>query len=344
MILKLNEVELRLYRGNGYNTPSQNERTIELSLAEYFLNKFNNNSIIEIGAVTPYYFNSSHKIIDPFDPYKFAERIDARNYQYFNKNVLSISTIEHIGNGEFNSSIDDSAFILLDRITKESDNYLITIPLGYNFKLESAIERSDLNFIIFERINTANEWKLNEEKSFQFKYDFPYNNANAICVITNLKFFRDLQSKKLNLGCGDDYRDGWINVDIGNCKKDIEHNLEELPLPFDDNSFDYILLQQVLEHIDRAKFPKFMEDLHRISNNGCQIHIEVPYYNSKNAWTDFTHKNFFTEESFGYFDNSHHLRHLGIIYNINFTFKSNKINFKGPADNLTIIYDLEVEK
>lgn len=344
MILRLNEVEFSLNRRNGYNTPGQNERTIELPLAEYFLNKFSDTNIIEIGAVTPYYFDTSHKIIDLFDPYKFVERIDARNYHYFNSNVLSISTIEHIGNGEFHNKVDDSAFILINRITKEANNYLITIPLGYNEKLESAIEKSNLNYIILERKSTANEWKLNEVKSFKFKYNFPYNNANAICVITNLKFYKDLQSKNLNLGCGDDYRDGWVNVDIGNCKKDIEHNLEILPLPFDNDLFEYILLQHVLEHIDRAIFVRFMEELHRISKKGSHIYIEVPYYNSKNAWTDFTHKNFFTEESFGYFDNTHHLRHLGVIYNINFTFKTKGILFKGPADNLTIVFDLEVEK
>ena len=42
---------------------------------------------------------------------------------------------------------------------------------------------------------------------------------------------------KLNLGCGNDYKDGFVNVDIGNCKKDLEHNLEIFPYPFEDDQF-----------------------------------------------------------------------------------------------------------
>jgi len=146
---------------------------------------------------------------------------------------------------------------------------------------------------------------------------------------------------KLNLGCGNDYRQGWVNVDVGNCRKDLHHDLEQLPLPFADNTFNEILMMHVLEHVDRTNFPAFMRELHRVCQPNARIHIEVPYYNSKNAWTDFTHKNFFTEESFGYFDRSSHLRENGVIYGIDFTFKVDVLGIDG---NGTIKYDLQAEK
>ena len=34
---------------------------------------------------------------------------------------------------------------------------------------------------------------------------------------------------KLNLGCGTDYKEGWINVDMGDCKCDVKHDLENFP-------------------------------------------------------------------------------------------------------------------
>jgi predicted SAM-dependent methyltransferase len=125
---------------------------------------------------------------------------------------------------------------------------------------------------------------------------------------------------KLNLGCGEDYRDGYINVDIGNCRKDVEHDLENFPYPFSNNQFYEIVMQHCIEHISREQFPTLIRELHRISAPGCILHISAPYYLSRNAFSDFTHKNFMTEESFAYVTLGHPLRKLGIVYGLNFEF------------------------
>lgn len=125
-----------------------------------------------------------------------------------------------------------------------------------------------------------------------------------------------MEKSKLNLGCGDDYRDDYVNVDIGNCKKDVEHDLEDFPYPFEDNSFSEILMQHCIEHISRDNFPKLVQELHRICKPDAVVKIAAPYYLSRNAYTDFTHKNFMTEESFAYFDPRHPLRKLGKIYGL----------------------------
>lgn len=128
---------------------------------------------------------------------------------------------------------------------------------------------------------------------------------------------------KLNLGCGDDYREGYVNVDNGHCKKDVDHDLENFPYPFEDNSFSEIVMQHCIEHISRENFPVLVKELHRISKPGATLHISAPYYLSRNAYTDFTHKNFMTEESFSYFDPNHPLRKLGKIYGLNCEFHVN---------------------
>ena len=50
---------------------------------------------------------------------------------------------------------------------------------------------------------------------------------------------------KLNLGCGNQRPDGFVNVDASaRCKPDILHNLETFPWPFDDNSVAEARLHQ----------------------------------------------------------------------------------------------------
>ena len=46
---------------------------------------------------------------------------------------------------------------------------------------------------------------------------------------------------KLNLGCGKDYIDGWVNVDFyDDSKCDVTHDLEEFPWPWEDDSVSEI--------------------------------------------------------------------------------------------------------
>ena len=44
---------------------------------------------------------------------------------------------------------------------------------------------------------------------------------------------------KLNLGCGQAYLSGWINIDIDSDKADLKHDLRN-GLPYEDNTADYI--------------------------------------------------------------------------------------------------------
>ncbi len=105
--------------------------------------------------------------------------------------------------------------------------------------------------------------------------------------------------KKLNLGCGKDYKEGFINVDfcVGDTfKVDVNHNLEKFPYPFKDNEIDYILMDNVLEHLEDKI--KVVEELHRISKPNATIEIYVPHCSSSMAFGNPTHKSFFSSSTF----------------------------------------------
>lgn len=80
----------------------------------------------------------------------------------------------------------------------------------------------------------------------------------------------------LNLGCGHDIREGWVNLDYINAPGvDIVHDLNVTPLPFADNTFDNICADNVLEHLSR--YEPVINECHRILIPGGRLEIRVPY-------------------------------------------------------------------
>jgi len=99
---------------------------------------------------------------------------------------------------------------------------------------------------------------------------------------------------KLNIGCGKNYRKGWTNMDFNKeVKADIYWDIEKSPLPFENNLFDYVLVDNVLEHIIPMKLIGVLEELHRITKPNSIIDIYVPHYSSCFAFSHITHFSFF---------------------------------------------------
>lgn len=105
---------------------------------------------------------------------------------------------------------------------------------------------------------------------------------------------------KLNLGCGNDIRKGWVNLDIK--KKpgvDVVHNLDKFPYPFMDEQFDLVLMDNVIEHLHDTI--GVMAQIHRILKPGGVAILLFPYFQHPNAWVDPTHVKCLTAETFRYF-------------------------------------------
>jgi len=106
--------------------------------------------------------------------------------------------------------------------------------------------------------------------------------------------------RRLNLGCGDDYREGWVNIDINpDVKADIHRDLNK-GLPFDDNSVDEVWCSHLLEHLDDMIFA--MEEIYRVMKPNAPITIRFPYCNSPSAWNDPTHKRALNPNTFKWFE------------------------------------------
>jgi len=118
---------------------------------------------------------------------------------------------------------------------------------------------------------------------------------------------------KLDIGCGDNKREGFIGIDIIPLSEvDIVTNIED-GIPIKNNVVNYIYTSHVLEHTENLN--NIMNELWRICTNNAIIEIYVPYYKSSGAVQDPTHKRFFSWLSFDYFTNSPLMPHYNLQNN-----------------------------
>jgi SAM-dependent methyltransferase len=104
---------------------------------------------------------------------------------------------------------------------------------------------------------------------------------------------------KLNLGCGHDTREGWVNLDSAALPGvDVVHDLSVVPLPFEDERFSEVLCQDVLEHVD---YVPVLRDIHRILRPGGTVTIRSPHYTSRAVYLDPTHRTAFSIDTFAFF-------------------------------------------
>jgi predicted SAM-dependent methyltransferase len=83
----------------------------------------------------------------------------------------------------------------------------------------------------------------------------------------------------LNLGCGTDYKKGWVNID-----NNSDNNIEKLdlnwdlrnPLPFEENSVDYIFNEHFIEHLTVEEGQVAIKDMMRVLKPGGVLRIATP--------------------------------------------------------------------
>lgn len=85
-------------------------------------------------------------------------------------------------------------------------------------------------------------------------------------------------ARKLNLGSGEFHKEGFINLDYrSHVGAEVVHDLNGAdPLPFEDNYFDAVEADHVMEHLQRPFV--VMRELHRVTKPGGTISIRVPHF------------------------------------------------------------------
>ncbi len=110
----------------------------------------------------------------------------------------------------------------------------------------------------------------------------------------------------LDIGCGEgwfaDYIDDYVGIDSSNdvvtraesLGRNVIHGFAEDRLPFDDNSFDAVLLKDVLEHL---QYPaETAKEVARVLRPGGKVVAFAPDA-QRWMWNDYTHVRPFTKQS-----------------------------------------------
>jgi SAM-dependent methyltransferase len=119
---------------------------------------------------------------------------------------------------------------------------------------------------------------------------------------------------KLNLGSGYKRYPEFLNVDHDPLTDpDYLADLEDLHLPIEDNSVEYIMAHHVLEHIG-AGFFDLMKEIYRVCKHDAILEIKVPHHRSEVYYSDPSHVRPITLDTMQLFNKKYNKEHIE-LYN-----------------------------
>ena len=110
---------------------------------------------------------------------------------------------------------------------------------------------------------------------------------------------------RLNLGCGFNKVDGFVNVDREDeCAPDLVFDLESFPWPWGTNSVEEVHFTHSLEHLGQGTdtFRQIMQELYRVCTDGAIVLVEAPWPLHIEYLSDPTHVRPLTPSLFGTMD------------------------------------------
>ncbi len=91
---------------------------------------------------------------------------------------------------------------------------------------------------------------------------------------------------KLNLGSGHNKFEGYVNIDIlKSAKPDICMDMTREPLPFENESVDYIYSSHVFEHL--GDFEYTLKECYRVMKDKATLFLILPYATSVGADSEY---------------------------------------------------------
>jgi len=162
-------------------------------------------------------------------------------------------------------------------LTNNNQNSIYNIPdLQHNDNQLNYTEASMNNFNSDNSLLKVDDPNINDMQplnriTLDKKLSYGFSNNNALGKLPNQLPF----PLKLNLGCGNDFKAGFINLDLFSETPDVVY-MDIRNLEFMDNTVDYILASDVLEHFSHRETNKLLNEWSRVLKPGGEIEIRCP--------------------------------------------------------------------
>lgn len=183
--------------------------------------------------------------------------------------------------------------------------------LSFPIEIES-VQENGMEFIVVLRKTTENIKQSNYYKN-------------------NLSMKDEVNKLRLDLGCGSRKKEGTIGIDIqAQPSVDYVLNIQTEPLPFPDQSVDYVHSSHFLEHIDTAHHVvQVFKEISRVCVDGAALEFWTPYAWSNSAFI-FGHNIFYNED---------HYLHLCVW---NSSFWQDQLKARWVLKEITYVIDPEI--
>jgi SAM-dependent methyltransferase len=134
---------------------------------------------------------------------------------------------------------------------------------------------------------------------------------------------RAAEPRVLDVGCGINKLPNAVGIDRNPVSRaDVLVDINSLPYPFEDNSFDHVHCAHVIEHV--ADVMGTMEEFYRVLKPGGTVFIATPHYTDFSSFTDPTHRWHLSSYSFRYFGPDHG----GFSYYSSAKFRETRVHVK----------------
>jgi predicted SAM-dependent methyltransferase len=154
---------------------------------------------------------------------------------------------------------------------------------------------------------------------------------------------------KLNLGCSDNFLEGFVNVDKSRgyaqeiIKGSYEHADLEEGWPWEESSIEFINAADIVEHLKDKTHT--MNEAWRVLKSGGRMLVKVPTTDGPGAFQDPTHVTFWNRNTFKYYEHGNIYRdRFAKSYGITAQFKIIEAEIAKTEDGPSLLILLEAVK